>query len=45
MSYSISNLKYIEPQVLRSWFLKGSLTGNGKFSIIDVRDHDYIGVC
>lgn len=44
MSYSISNLRYIEPQVLRSWFNKGSPTGNGKFSIVDVRDSDHIGV-
>ncbi|ODQ57423.1 hypothetical protein WICANDRAFT_35202 [Wickerhamomyces anomalus NRRL Y-366-8] len=43
MSYSVSNLRYIDPQVLRTWFSKGSPTGNGKFSIVDVRDHDYVG--
>ncbi|CDR47951.1 CYFA0S40e00298g1_1 [Cyberlindnera fabianii] len=43
MSYSISSIKYLEPQTLKSWFTQGSPTGTGRFLVVDVRDSDYVG--
>ncbi|ODV71374.1 Rhodanese-like protein [Cyberlindnera jadinii NRRL Y-1542] len=43
MSYSITSIKYIEPEVLKSWFTSGSSTGNGSFKVVDVRDSDHVG--
>ncbi|RLV91977.1 CDC25-like phosphatase YCH1 [Spathaspora sp. JA1] len=43
-TYTLSDLKYIKPSTLRTWFRGGaSPHGSGKFAIIDVRDTDYIG--
>lgn len=43
-SYTINNIRYLEPQSLRHWFTTGkSPTGNGVFTIVDVRDYDHIG--
>lgn len=41
--YSLSDLKFIKPSMLRSWFAKGSPTGTGKFVVVDVRESDYVG--
>lgn len=41
--YSLSDLKFISPSTLRSWFESGSVSGNGRFAVVDVRDSDYIG--
>ncbi|KAG7665142.1 ibp1 [[Candida] subhashii] len=41
--YSLSDLRYIKPITLRSWFKGGSPHGNGKFAIIDVRESDFVG--
>lgn len=40
MSYSISDLKFLKPTTLYSWFKGGS---PGRFAVVDVRDSDYIG--
>ncbi|EGW30708.1 uncharacterized protein SPAPADRAFT_142679 [Spathaspora passalidarum NRRL Y-27907] len=43
-TYALSDLKYIRPSTLRTWFRGGSSPhGSGKFAIIDVRDDDYVG--
>ncbi|CAH6719020.1 CDC25-like phosphatase Ych1p [[Candida] jaroonii] len=39
-SYSVSDLKFIKPSTLYSWFKGGS---PGKFAVVDVRDSDYVG--
>lgn len=36
--HSLSDLKFLKPSTLRSWF-----SGKGKFAVVDVRDADYIG--
>lgn len=41
--YALSDLKFINPSTLRSWFRGGSPTGAGKFAVVDVRDSDFIG--
>ncbi|KAK6456687.1 Rhodanese-like domain-containing protein [Scheffersomyces xylosifermentans] len=41
--YSLSDLKYIKPTALRSWFNEGSPHGKGKFAVVDVRDSDFVG--
>ncbi|OWB80204.1 hydrolase activity protein [[Candida] boidinii] len=44
MSFTVANLKYLEPTTLRQWFQQGGISNSGnKFIIIDVRDNDYIG--
>lgn len=42
-SYSLSDLRFVAPSTLRSWFGGKSPTGNGNFAVVDVRDSDYIG--
>lgn len=39
-TYGLSDLKYIKPTTLYSWF-KGGASGN--FAVVDVRDSDYVG--
>lgn len=40
---SLSDLRFIAPQTLRSWFSTSSPSGNGKFAVVDVRDSDFVG--
>ncbi|EMG47503.1 YCH1 CDC25-like phosphatase YCH1 [Candida maltosa Xu316] len=40
--YSLSDLKFIKPTTLRSWFTQKS-SPHGKFCIVDVRDSDFVG--
>ncbi|GEQ71506.1 hypothetical protein JCM33374_g5190 [Metschnikowia sp. JCM 33374] len=42
-SHSLSDLRFIAPQTLRSWFSSKSPSGNGKFAVVDVRDSDFVG--
>lgn len=41
--YSLSDLRFIKPAALRSWFDQGCLPTSGKFAVVDVRDSDYVG--
>ncbi|EER35348.1 conserved hypothetical protein [Candida tropicalis MYA-3404] len=41
-NYSLSDLKYIKPVTLRSWFSNGS-SPHGKFCVVDVRESDFVG--
>lgn len=41
-NYSLSDLRYITPSTLRSWF-SSKLDTPPKYAIVDVRDSDYIG--
>lgn len=41
-TYSLSDLKFIKPISLRSWFSNGS-SPHGKFCVVDVRESDYVG--
>ncbi len=41
MTFTVADLKYIEPDVLKEWILRKE--EGSKLSIIDVRDSDYIG--
>ncbi|QOU18380.1 hypothetical protein BRETT_000106 [Brettanomyces bruxellensis] len=41
MAFTVADLKYIEPSVLREWILKRD--EKFPFLIIDVRDSDYVG--
>ena len=40
--YSLSDLKFIKPKTLKSWFTNGS-SPHGKFCVVDVRDSDFVG--
>lgn len=39
-TYSFSDLRFITPSTLRSWFVPSS---SRRFAIVDVRDSDFIG--
>lgn len=39
-TYGLSDLKYLKPSTLYSWFKGGA---PGKFAVVDVRDSDYVG--
>lgn len=41
--FQVSDVKYIEPQTLKSWLTEGTTNLGAKFQIIDVRDSDYVG--
>lgn len=41
--FTVSDVKFIEPQTLKSWIVQGHTNMGNKFQIIDVRDNDYIG--
>ncbi|KAK6465856.1 Rhodanese-like domain-containing protein [Scheffersomyces coipomensis] len=41
--HTISDLTFLKPRTLYSWFKGGSPTGNGKFAVVDVRDSDFYG--
>ncbi|CCE73129.1 Piso0_000150 [Millerozyma farinosa CBS 7064] len=41
--YTISDLKSVSTKALRTWFQKGSPSGEGRFAVVDVRDNDYVG--
>lgn len=41
--YSLSDIKFLKPNKLRTWFTNGSPTGRGKFAVVDVRESDYVG--
>ncbi|OBA19369.1 Rhodanese-like protein [Metschnikowia bicuspidata var. bicuspidata NRRL YB-4993] len=40
---SLTDLRFISPMALRSWFASKSPSGNGKFAVVDVRDSDFVG--
>ncbi|CUM62829.1 uncharacterized protein PRCAT00000387001 [Priceomyces carsonii] len=42
-TYTFSDLKMLTGATLRSWFDKGSISGKGRFAVVDVRDSDYVG--
>ncbi|KAK6201529.1 Rhodanese-like domain-containing protein [Scheffersomyces amazonensis] len=41
--HTVSDLNFLNPRTLYTWFKGGSPTGQGKFAVVDVRDSDYIG--
>lgn len=41
--FTISDVKYIDPQTLKQWITIGTTNLGSKFVIIDVRDSDYAG--
>lgn len=41
--FTISDVKYIDPQTLKQWINNGVTNFGSKFVIIDVRDSDYVG--
>ena len=40
---SLTDLRFISPMTLRSWFTSSSPTGEGRFAVVDVRDSDFVG--
>lgn len=42
-TYSFSDLRFVSPASLRSWFASKLPSGNGNFAVVDVRDSDYVG--
>lgn len=41
--FNISDVKYVDPQTLKTWLVQGTTNLGSKFQIIDVRDSDYVG--
>lgn len=42
-AYSLSDLRFVSPSTLRTWFSSKSPSGAGKFAVVDVRDSDFVG--
>lgn len=42
-TYSLSDIRFVSPSTLRSWFSNKSPNGNGNFAVVDVRESDFIG--